>query len=61
MVESKFGFDSDSKHKMGFLVGEAPIRRTLKYLNAGKIVFKDKIKIFTINYNDRATNHLGAK
>lgn len=46
---------------MGFLIGEAPIRRTLKYLNAGKIVFKDKIKIFSINYNYKAENHRGAK
>ncbi|KAI5736624.1 probable 28S ribosomal protein S25, mitochondrial [Diaphorina citri] len=46
---------------MGFLIGEAPIRRTLKYLNAGRIVFKDKIKIFAINYNFNAENHRGAK
>jgi hypothetical protein len=36
---------------MPFMVGRAPVRRTIKYLEAGRIVLKDKIRIFSINYN----------
>ncbi|XP_070500516.1 small ribosomal subunit protein mS25-like [Chironomus tepperi] len=36
---------------MPFMIGRAPVRRTLKYLESGKIVLKDQIKIFSINYN----------
>ncbi|XP_037539886.1 28S ribosomal protein S25, mitochondrial [Nematolebias whitei] len=31
--------------------GRFPIRRTLEYLQKGDIVFKDKVKIMTVNYN----------
>jgi len=41
--------------------GRAPVRRTLKYLESGKLVLKDKIKIFSINYNDIGEHHQGAK
>lgn len=30
---------------MPFMKGREPVRRTLKYLEAGKLVLKDKIKI----------------
>lgn len=41
--------------------GRAPVRRTIKYLEAGRLVLKDKIKIISINYNDIGENHQGAK
>ena len=41
--------------------GRAPIRRTLNYLNAGRLVLKDKIKIFSVAYNINGQNNLGAK
>lgn len=41
--------------------GRAPIRRTLKYLNAGRLVLKDKIRIFSVAYNINGENNLGAK
>jgi len=41
--------------------GREPVRRTLKYLNAGRIVLKDKIRIFSINYNIGRDHHRGAK
>lgn len=46
---------------MPFMKGKAPVRRTLKYLESGKLVLKDKIKIFSINYNDIGQHHQGAK
>ncbi|XP_072934112.1 small ribosomal subunit protein mS25 [Epargyreus clarus] len=46
---------------MPFMKGRAPIRRTLDYLNAGKLVFKDKIKIFSVAYNIIGKNNTGAK
>lgn len=41
--------------------GRAPIRRTMDYLNAGKLVLKDKIKIFSVAYNINGQNNTGAK
>lgn len=32
--------------------GAAPIRQTLKYLEKGSIVFKERVKIVTVNYNE---------
>ncbi|KAJ8888677.1 hypothetical protein PR048_008169 [Dryococelus australis] len=46
---------------MPFMKGNAPIRRTLKYLEAGRIVFRDRVKIFTVNYNTRGDHHNGAR
>ncbi|XP_034230633.1 probable 28S ribosomal protein S25, mitochondrial [Thrips palmi] len=46
---------------MPFMKGAAPVRRTLKYLNAGRIVLKDKIKIFSVNYNTFGDHHKGAR
>lgn len=46
---------------MPFMIGTAPIRRTLKYLQAGKLVLKDKIQIFAINYNTSGQHHAGAR
>lgn len=36
---------------MPFMKGKEPIRRTIKYLESGRIVLKDQIKIFSVNYN----------
>lgn len=46
---------------MPFMIGAAPIRRTLKYLNAGKLVLKDGIQIFSVNYNTYGKHHHGAR
>ncbi|XP_028028125.1 probable 28S ribosomal protein S25, mitochondrial [Bombyx mandarina] len=46
---------------MPFMKGRAPIRRTLNYLNAGKLVLKDKIKIFSVAYNITGQNNVGTK
>uniref|UniRef100_A0A8C5PCT8 Small ribosomal subunit protein mS25 n=1 Tax=Leptobrachium leishanense TaxID=445787 RepID=A0A8C5PCT8_9ANUR len=31
--------------------GRFPVRRTLQYLQSGEIVFKESVKILTVNYN----------
>lgn len=41
--------------------GKAPIRRTLQYLNEGKLVLKDKIRIFSVNFNPVGKHHHGAR
>lgn len=46
---------------MPFMVGRAPIRRTKKYLEKGRLVFKDMVKVVTINYNIKGKDHEGAR
>ncbi|XP_058066836.1 small ribosomal subunit protein mS25 [Anopheles bellator] len=46
---------------MPFMKGRAPIRRTLEYLNAGQLMLKDKVKIFSVNYNTYGEHHEGAR
>lgn len=46
---------------MPFMKGRAPIRRTLKYLESGKLVLKDQVKILSINYNTFGDHHEGAR
>ncbi|XP_031630905.1 probable 28S ribosomal protein S25, mitochondrial [Contarinia nasturtii] len=46
---------------MPFMIGPAPIRRTKQYLGYGKLYLKDKIKILSINYNDKGDHHQGAR
>ncbi|XP_050310042.1 probable 28S ribosomal protein S25, mitochondrial [Anthonomus grandis grandis] len=46
---------------MPFMKGRAPIRRTIQYLEAGKLYLKDQIKILTINYNIHGENHQGVR
>ncbi|XP_029291690.1 small ribosomal subunit protein mS25 [Cottoperca gobio] len=41
--------------------GRFPIRRTLEYLQKGDIVFKNKVKIMTINYNTHGELSDGAR
>lgn len=45
---------------MPFMIGRNPIRRTLKYLNQGKLYLKNNIQIFSINYNTHGDHHKGA-
>ncbi|KAG7205582.1 hypothetical protein KM043_007553 [Ampulex compressa] len=46
---------------MPFMIGRAPIRRTLQYLEAGKLYLKNNIQIFTINYNTHGDHHKGCR
>ncbi|KAJ9577933.1 hypothetical protein L9F63_025206, partial [Diploptera punctata] len=46
---------------MPFMKGKAPIRRTLKYLQSGSLVFKDRVKVFCVNYNTQGLHHEGAR
>lgn len=36
---------------MPFLRGPAPIRRTLQYLDTGKLLFKDRVRVMEVHYN----------
>ena len=36
---------------MPFKLGAAPIRRTIKYLESGPLVFRNKVKCVMVNYN----------
>ena len=42
---------------MVFMKGVAPIRRTTKYLNATPLVFKPRVKVMTVNFNDQNEAH----
>lgn len=46
---------------MPFMIGKQPIRRTKEFLEAGKLVLKDAIKIFAVNYNVKGEHHEGAR
>lgn len=46
---------------MPFMIGQAPIRRTLNYLKAGKLILKDEIQILSINYNTYGKHHKGTR
>ncbi|KAK6622578.1 hypothetical protein RUM43_008420 [Polyplax serrata] len=46
---------------MPFMIGKAPIRRTLQYLERGKIVFRETVKVFSVNYNMNSEHHSGAR
>ena len=48
---------------MPFMKGIAPIRRTTKYLSNCPLVFKERVKIMTVNFNDRDDHpaHQGAR
>ena len=43
--------------------GLAPIRRTTKYLSSSGLVFKERVKIMTVNFNDTESDpvHKGAQ
>lgn len=46
---------------MPFMIGPAPIRQTIQYLQYGKLYIKDAIKIMSVNYNDKGDHHQGAR
>ena len=41
---------------MPFQRGPAPIRRTLQHLRKGPLVFKERVQIMTVNYNEAHKN-----
>ncbi|NXH18166.1 RT25 protein, partial [Bucco capensis] len=41
--------------------GRFPIRRTLQYLNQGDIIFKNSVKVMTVNYNTAGELSEGAR
>ncbi|XP_006160738.1 28S ribosomal protein S25, mitochondrial isoform X2 [Tupaia chinensis] len=41
--------------------GRFPIRRTLQYLSQGDVVFKDSVKVMTVNYNTHGPLGEGAR
>lgn len=41
--------------------GKAPVRRTLKYLNAGAIIFRDNVKVVTMNFMTSGEASYGAR
>lgn len=41
--------------------GRYPIRRTLEYLQMGEILFKNRVKIMTVNYNTHGELSDGAR
>ncbi len=42
---------------MVFMKGISPIRRTTKYLTATPLVFKPRVKVMTVNFNDQGEQH----
>jgi len=42
----------EKKIKMPFKRGFAPIRRTIKYLESSPIIFRERVKVMTIHYNE---------
>ncbi|XP_077281381.1 mitochondrial ribosomal protein S25 [Temnothorax americanus] len=46
---------------MPFMIGKEPVRRTVKYLMAGRLILKDKIQILSINYNIHGDHHKGTR
>ena len=46
---------------MSFLFGPAPIRRTLPYLQGGKLFFRDRVQVMEVHYNmywkNKRTDH----
>lgn len=46
---------------MPFMKGRAPVRRTIQYLTSGKLELKDRIRVFSINYNTFGQHHDGAR
>ncbi|XP_035691122.1 28S ribosomal protein S25, mitochondrial-like [Branchiostoma floridae] len=45
----------------GRMLGKYPIRRTRTFLESGEIVFKDRVKIMSVNYNVFEKNSEGAR
>ncbi|XP_078065415.1 small ribosomal subunit protein mS25 isoform X2 [Mustelus asterias] len=41
--------------------GRFPVRRTLEFLRSGTVVFKDSVKVLTVNYNTHGERSDGAR
>ncbi|XP_018410725.1 PREDICTED: 28S ribosomal protein S25, mitochondrial [Nanorana parkeri] len=41
--------------------GRFPIRRTIQYLQSGEVVFKEPVRVMTVNYNTRGEHGQGAR
>ncbi len=52
-----FDFQTKKDSKMVFMKGISPIRRTTKYLTATPLVFKPRVKVMTVNFNDQEEQH----
>lgn len=46
---------------MPFMKGKAPVCRSIQYLTAGRLALKEKIKVFSVNYNTYGDHHEGAR
>ena len=46
---------------MPWMIGSAPVRRTLQYLRAGLLELSPEIKIFTINFLSKDPSSIGLK
>ncbi|XP_068109138.1 small ribosomal subunit protein mS25 [Hyperolius riggenbachi] len=46
---------------MPLMKGRFPIRRTLQYLQSGEVVFKDAVRVMTVNYNALGEHGQGAR
>ncbi|KAK7065416.1 28S ribosomal protein S25, mitochondrial [Halocaridina rubra] len=46
---------------MPFMKGRFPLRRTQKYLESSNLVLKERVKVFTVNYNVSGNHHQGAR
>ena len=46
---------------MPFRLGKDPIRHTLKYLEKGPLVFKERVRVMLVHFNPREKSHAGVK
>ncbi|XP_015918627.1 small ribosomal subunit protein mS25 [Parasteatoda tepidariorum] len=46
---------------MPYLLGTNAIRRTIRYLEQGKLIFRQNVKVMTVSYNDKGDYHQGAR
>lgn len=52
---------SKQNTSMPFMVGRSPIRRTLRHLQAGRLLLDSKVRVMTINYNIKGDHHEGLR
>ncbi|XP_037070657.1 probable 28S ribosomal protein S25, mitochondrial [Pollicipes pollicipes] len=46
---------------MPFRLGTDPIRHTLQYLEKGPLVFKERVRVMLVHYNQREKSHKGVE
>lgn len=46
---------------MPFLIGPNAVRRTIKYLEQGKLIFRKNVKIMTVYFNKVAEHSEGTR